>query len=354
MKTALLCCLFMLLPLRLFAFDIGATTQASPEVPDTVVLGELVNLYQPVPFDHKSHAQMTEMSEGCITCHHRPPTTQSVHAVPSDAHDQSDSDRIPACKSCHEIAAEQANIHMPTLKGAYHRQCLNCHREWANEKSCTACHLARNEIGSAQTASRDDIVGRMHPPIPQPDVKQFTARFTPAVGSNVLFRHLEHSTKYGLKCVNCHRRDSCSTCHNGSSNGPRLLNPGRTWAEAHGTCMACHQNDRCQTCHFNDGQTPPPPFEHQMVGQVLDKDHATLKCGQCHPVLKARKVVTCGDASCHKAELAVEYPAKRPGPMLIVAPPATMPSTRPAVQVQVEPSGTVIKRVRRGPSTGGS
>ena len=39
----------------------------------------------------------------------------------------------------------------------------------------------------------DDIVGRMHKPIPEPTTKLYVARFTPVAGPNVLFRHEEHA-----------------------------------------------------------------------------------------------------------------------------------------------------------------
>jgi len=37
--------------------------------PETVMLDELVAQYEPVPFDHKAHASMAQMWDGCTTCH---------------------------------------------------------------------------------------------------------------------------------------------------------------------------------------------------------------------------------------------------------------------------------------------
>ncbi len=340
---------------------IGATTQESgPHGPDTVVLSELVKLYEPVPFDHKSHAQMAEMWDGCTTCHHRPPTTQAASnpataeamAAYLDHHDQNQAGKIPACKFCHSPTLEPVSIDMPALKGAYHRQCLNCHREWANANSCTACHKPLDPdapIAAATTApSADDIVGRMHPPMPEPDVKIYKTRFTPAVGTNAIFRHKEHVEKYGLKCVNCHRHDNCSSCHNSKAEatGSHLLKPGRTWRDTHGPCVGCHENDRCKTCHYDDNAAPPPPFTHAMTRMILDKDHASLKCSQCHVLIKAKTQVTCGDSSCHKQQ-AMAYPRQMPGKLLATTQPAgPTPSTKPIVETQTEPGGIVIKRVR--------
>lgn len=328
--------------------QIGSTSQPNGHGPDTVILRELVGLYQPVPFDHKTHAEMAEMWDGCTTCHHRSPEP-ATQAGGTNHKTQAESSKYPACKSCHEIKTEDADIRKPSLKGAYHRQCLNCHREWANANSCTVCHEPVEGIASTRAPTRDDIVDRMHPPIPEPDVKIYTTRFTPAVGNQAIFRHKEHSTRYGLKCVNCHRHDSCSSCHSAKpeASGPRLLHPGRTWADTHGPCISCHQEDRCRTCHYNEGETPPEPFEHRQTGQTLDKDHRNLSCAQCHIRVKATTELTCGDSSCHKPQKHITFPKHRPGKLLAVTP-TTKPSTQPVVQTVIDSSGTVIKRVRRG------
>jgi hypothetical protein len=253
------------LPIICLLTLIGASppaTQESSHGPDVVILRELMKMYEPVPFDHNSHAQMAEMWEGCTTCHHRPPTSQPAEAEVAGAnpHDQNDAAKIPACKSCHAVDAVSDDIQMPNLKGAYHRQCLNCHREWASANSCNVCHPPlENAAVAAQTNTPGDIVGRMHPPIPEPTVKVYKARFTPVDGPNVTFRHDEHVKTHKLKCVNCHRHDNCSSCHSAREvgSGPKLLVPGRTWRASHETCVRCHEQDRCQSCHYRDGQDPP-------------------------------------------------------------------------------------------------
>jgi hypothetical protein len=191
----------------------------------------------------------------------------------------------------------------------------------------------------------------MHPPIAEPDVKIYIARFTPAVGDSAIFRHKEHSTTYGLKCVNCHRHDNCASCHSATPQaaGPRPVRPGRSWEESHKPCISCHQQDRCRTCHYDSSdEQPPAPFQHAMTGQLLDRDHAHLKCGQCHSVLKARKVVTCGDSSCHRPRQRISFPRRRPGPLVTTDALVQAPTSRPVVEVLEGPTGT-IKRVRRAP-----
>jgi hypothetical protein len=81
--------------------------------PDVVILDELQKLYDPVRFDHRAHAQMVSFSGGCEVCHHYTPP---------------DADH-PACVSCHPKEIAHEDIAQPGLKGAYHRDCLDCHRE---------------------------------------------------------------------------------------------------------------------------------------------------------------------------------------------------------------------------------
>jgi hypothetical protein len=345
------------------ATTMSTSPATRPLGPDVVLMRELVDEYEPVPFDHRTHATMAQMWDGCTTCHHRTPAgapaTRPV-AVSRERRSRTQ-DRaadVPACKSCHLAGApgevEAVDIRMPTLKGAYHRQCLNCHREWAHANDCDVCHRPRNVTASARATSRpaptpDDIVGRMHPPIAAPEVKVYQARFLPAVGGNAIFRHKEHVEQFGLKCVSCHRRDTCSDCHDARAKtlpqASRPVRPGRTWVDSHGACVACHQQDRCRHCHYADGQSPPPPFEHRMTGQAMDKEHAGLKCVQCHDGrLKLNRTTTCGGAECHKGDRLLAYPVDKPGPVvssvaatspttrLTTVSPLTQPTTRASIQ----------------------
>ncbi|MEX1088978.1 MAG: cytochrome c3 family protein [Phycisphaeraceae bacterium] len=332
--------------------------------PDVVMLKELVNEYEPVPFEHKKHAAMAEMHGGCSTCHHSPPsrdadaaaaadadavpTTQPAVTVPPITQDHASD--TPACKSCHPVAAKDANIHMPSLKGAYHRQCLNCHRDWMGENACLICHKVRDgSTAMAKDPTPGDIVGRMHPPIPEPDERSFKARYTPAAGGQVLFRHKQHTVGYGIKCASCHRESNCISCHQkigATSAGPRPVQPARSWQASHEPCISCHRQARCNHCHYQDGQLPPPVFDHASTGQLLDKDHTDLACQQCHAGLRTAEAPSCGDSSCHREGKPVTFPEHRPGDK--VSKPeidaGKLPATQPADLISSKPT---LERIRR-------
>lgn len=319
--------------------------------PSTVLLDELEELYLPVAFDHKGHAEMGQMAGGCATCHHYTPEG-SEH---------------PACKTCHEITAGQGSIRRPGLKGAYHRQCLSCHREWSGETGCGVCHrpkaAARRMAATQRVPTVDDLVGRMHPPIPEPDVKTYVTQREDHPATNVLFRHKDHAHRYGIRCAECHQEDNCNRCHDADARQTKRV---RTLEDHHKPCMSCHRSDTCESCHYEVGRSAPPPFDHvrtgwplaeyhrekscrachstvpftkvdrscaachrnwnpttfdhAVTGQVLDENHVRVDCDACHIERRFDRAPTCD--GCHEESEGVSFPAKQPGPSRKIAPSA--------------------------------
>jgi hypothetical protein len=333
----------------------ATATTLPADIPDIVILDQLSKidgLYEPVPFNHKAHASMSGMKNGCITCHHRQPdaTVVTANTMPASrvgASDQANAAGHPACRTCHE--PRRVDLHQPGLKGAYHRQCLNCHREWAQANNCNVCHKPKGAVvADRKQPTPDDILGRMHPPMAEPVEHLFKARFTPADGGNILFRHKEHIHRYDVKCVSCHQaEDSCARCHRGSSaplTQPEAAHPvalDRTWEQAHAQCSSCHvrRENQCTTCHYKDDQKAPVAFEHAVTGQLLDASHAGLKCVDCHTNWGPTLTTSCGTSGCHKSG-PVSFPAKRPGPLIPVkspekppVKPMTVPAKSNSIQV---------------------
>jgi len=258
--------------------------------PEVVLIDQLTAQYVPVIFAHKLHAQMTEMTGGCAICHHFNP-----------------SHKILRCRECHSATGGE-DLAKPGLKGAYHRQCLNCHREWSHETECAVCH-AKKTADSPPVVLPDptDIIGILHPNIEEPVIKTYQTKYEH--GKLVTFRHQEHVKRYGFRCVNCHREQSCSRCHTPENVAPRT----KTLKEHHAPCATCHETaeektDRCVHCHA-DKETPP--FSHEKTGLALDDNHRDASCADCHVGSKFDQKPSCSE--CHEEKEKIVYPEKLPG-----------------------------------------
>ena len=319
--------------------------------PDVVMLDELEDLYLPVPFDHRGHARMTQMTDGCAVCHHYTPE--------GAAH--------PACKNCHEASTKREDLEQssledmrkPSLKAAYHRQCMSCHREWSGETRCAICHPPK--AGATKAPTVGSILAEMHPPIPEPHTEVYQPKSKPAPGTKIIFRHKEHVDRFGLKCAECHREENCSRCH---EKGKKHEQRTRTLAEHHKPCSTCHDvgnKDACDHCHWKEGEAKPKPFDHADIGWPLSKHHVKLECRTCHETIPFRRLdrncntchsdwepdtfhhavtgqvldgnheeIACADChadrkfdakpkcdECHEADEGIAFPARRPGPVVL-------------------------------------
>ena len=335
-----------------------AESLAKSHLPEDVILLNMLSdkddahdHFGPVPFDHEGHAKWAELGEGCVMCHHFTPEGE-LH---------------PTCQVCHELAYKRQDIRKPGLKGAYHRQCMGCHREWSHDTKCSACHLPRiGEEGvagqSPEDVTSDDLIGKMHPPIPAPVVELYltiTNPEDPEEKTNVHFHHERHTDAYGFSCAECHKGDSCAQCHD-----PELADLQRRMPEAerHSTCSTCHDTvdkERCDACHidrsapqpaaFDHANTgwplksyhgkkgcrachkdvpftkldrtcttchsdwEPDSFDHAITGQILDENHEEIDCADCHKDSQFDRPPKCDE--CHEEDEGFIFPGKRPGPV---------------------------------------
>lgn len=118
------------------------------DVPETVIIGTLSKEYEPSVFPHRAiykalvdgtsasamaSAFHTSPLSTCAACHHHSPL--ETLATP------------PKCASCHGTDTQPVSGNRPSLKVAYHQQCMACHSAMKMEKpaatDCTACHAAR-------------------------------------------------------------------------------------------------------------------------------------------------------------------------------------------------------------------
>lgn len=269
----------------------GQSPSASrmPYGPSTIVLDMLEDAYLPVPFDHGGHAKMAEMAQGCQTCHHHTPAGRPP----------------PRCETCHDPYSAGTDIQKPGLRGAFHQQCLGCHRDWTSETDCEKCHLRKTD-GMSENSSLathpDDLIMRTHPPVREPEGEFFGNGAKEGAESRVIFRHSEHVHRFGLACVECHHEPSCSRCHQEKSED----RPARP-LEHHAPCIHCHKDEMtvaarheglCDRCHWSEGRPKAEPFNHATVGWPLSKFHESQSCRACHvntPFTKLDRNCT----SCH-------------------------------------------------------
>jgi predicted CXXCH cytochrome family protein len=252
---------------------IGAKHNLS-EAPDLFVIKQLKDQYEPVQFNHRLHADMAQMGNSCQTCHHYSPPG-----------------KIPPCNECHTKEINQANLKKPSLKAAYHRQCLACHREWSHDTECNRCHLPHDAAKlAASYKDKSDIVGIKHPEIRIPQTKTFKTPYKP--GPLVTFRHDEHISPFGLKCVDCHKKENCGSCH----DTIKAVRPVKTQEEVHAICNDCHKQDECSKCHDTKEKSP---FSHLKTGWALNRYHQNLKCTACHTARQKIARVTTRCSDCH-------------------------------------------------------
>jgi hypothetical protein len=230
----------------------------SPEEgPSVAILDQLSDQFVPVIFPHKLHAQMEGMAEGCGACHHHSPAGH-----------------IPPCRECHGGPSNPQNLNQPSLKGAYHRHCMGCHREWSHDTECVVCHAKKTgEVATAQVIDTTDIMGMLHPNIEEPDKRVYQTDYNG--GTVVTFHHKQHIDLFGLKCVDCHQKEGCGRCHD-IERGTLA----KSLEEHHEPCASCHDMNGCGYCHAKE---ETKGFNHARVGWPLSRHHRNLKCQACHP-----------------------------------------------------------------------
>ena len=244
--------------------------------PNFLILNELEDLYEPVKFSHKLHADMANMANGCIACHHFTPTKK--------AH--------PPCKECHSPNIIHENINQPGLKGAYHRQCMDCHRNWSKNTDCEICHAMKAKK-IAQGAQYKPIHYRQ---CKEPDTKVYHTGCK--IGEMVTFFHNNHSELYGLSCKDCHKKDPCVRCHYQGEKSVSAIE--KTADLMHHKCSACHNitdKNSCTKCH---SKTEKKKFDHgQATGWAMNVYHQNLDCRSCHPKGQRIKNLNKACNSCH-------------------------------------------------------
>ena len=194
----------------------------------TMDISTIKDRLKPVSFTHKSHF---ENVGDCKSCHHYSPADSAG--------------LYPSCSSCHWKPGDEKTRAkgLPSLKDAYHIQCLECHKDVGEEYlNCTICH---SDGPSAMLL--DKIPGKYAP---------------------LDMKHDLHVNKTE-KCAACHHHPeygtgkqairSCETCH-------KVTEVATTADALPGLKSAYHQ--QCMGCHKEKQQGP-------------------MKCAECHTAKEA-------------------------------------------------------------------
>lgn len=254
--------------------------------PEVLTMGTVSKEYGPVIFSHRLHAEMSEMSGGCYGCHHYNSTSMA----------------ILSCKECHPANRARTDLSMPDLKGAYHRQCMDCHRQWSKTIECTSCHLKREAKQTDKEAlEKARLAGKSHPDVPLPTRVVYETRSQR--GSFVTFFHNDHAERFGLQCADCHRGESCVRCHEKKQDAAaagvidRRVESKKSVDELHSACFGCHASDKCESCHVGE---PMQAFDHaRSAGWALNRFHSALSCQKCHGEKKRYTKLDTQCSSCH-------------------------------------------------------
>lgn len=186
----------------------------SAQAPATLVLGAGDGPYGAVKFSHKAHAEMAEMGGGCYRCHH---------------YDQGG--RIQKCAACHSPSRARADLGKPDAKGAMHRLCVGCHREWSASGKCAGCHAAKaSPLHGRSTAW---IQNRFHGKLQCGECHRAPGEFQ-RIGKDCESCHKGWQAKFdhrktGLTLDETHAALSCADCH---ADGAFAAPPA---------CAACHE-----------------------------------------------------------------------------------------------------------------
>ncbi|HLE12236.1 MAG: hypothetical protein A2504_13885 [Bdellovibrionales bacterium RIFOXYD12_FULL_39_22] len=243
------------------------------EGPGIVFFKDIAEHFTPVKFDHRAHADMSSLGvEKCNFCHHFTPPG-----------------KIQPCRDCHTKNSE--DLKRPGLKGAYHRQCLGCHREWSHDNKCFSCHENTDKKTPVDPSDKSDIIANAHPKIQSPQTLVYKTPYRKA--PIVTFHHGQHIKSFGLQCVNCHEKFTCGNCHDSDPNKKKK----RTMQQVHQSCDKCHRADNCSKCHSLKEMAP---FNHADKGWKLNYPHSKLACKECHKTPEEKPKKEC--KFCHKTE----------------------------------------------------
>lgn len=144
-KSAMQC---LILVNMLCCCAVGSLAISKDEVPVSVTIDHLQELYTAVDFDHQMHAE----NYTCNSCHHHTTGDGPENETCAKCHADSGAVHEVSCSGCHQQKGTapsslakhpESNVYhidKPAIKGAFHLQCLGCHQTDDGPTGCQDCH----------------------------------------------------------------------------------------------------------------------------------------------------------------------------------------------------------------------
>ncbi len=258
--------------------DLAASIpHALGSAPEKILIDAIEGRYEAVAFNHKGHAHMSEMGKGCGECHHYNKWSP-----------------IAGCSECHSVKRQREDITVPDLKGALHRQCMGCHRQWNAANECSECHVLKGK----KLAEKENIA-KGNVSLKGPERISFATEFDD--GEKVEFYHNQHAGAFQIACTQCHKNEGCGKCHNTDKKSADVI-IGKSIPEDdiahHQACFACHENDDCDNCHKTQ---QAKAFDHAVhTGWPLKIYHQKISCRKCHTTSPRFSKVSKDCVQCHQ------------------------------------------------------
>jgi octaheme c-type cytochrome (tetrathionate reductase family) len=106
----------------------GIEDAPSIHIISNAVVNEYSDIYEPVRFMHRKHANVLK---DCTLCHHRIPREEGDrYGTPATMKMLREKEEVPnGCAACHDRPFDPRQLQTPGLKGAYHQLCMDCHKE---------------------------------------------------------------------------------------------------------------------------------------------------------------------------------------------------------------------------------
>jgi octaheme c-type cytochrome (tetrathionate reductase family) len=276
---------------------------------DSDLLNAKSDDYEPVPFAHRIHDELT--GGDCGVCHHRYSMMEgdrvgedlkSLHAMfdtqlggpCASCHDDMASNPPQACGRCHALPNEADDPARLGLKGAYHRQCIGCHERQLQPApaptECSSCH-------HPWTPDHTPLVALKDRPAPQ-EVTTACLECHPKVGRDLLgtahwnwkgqsptLAGYENRTDVSLQlmvnnyCIAIGSNQyACATCHIGygwMDSAFDFSDPTQI------DCLVCHDTTGTYKKNPQKAGMPDPELDLAAIAKKVGRP-SRQACGSCH------------------------------------------------------------------------